>query len=350
MTEAIRHLITEDCRKSCKDTAAFNVLKDDVILVTGGTGFMGKWIAEMISYLNETENLNIKLYLLARDTKKFEDEVPHLAQKEFIKLISHDVRNLYDVPKEVNYIIHAAGTPDNRDHVSQPLKTLETFYKGTTNILDAATRLPSLKKILHLSSHTVYGKNNDESFINENYLGSLEVNNVNHVYGESKMVAETICAIYRNQFKLPITVLRPFAFIGPYHDLDKPWAINNFIRDGILGGPIRILGNGETIRSYLYASDMAVWILKTLVSGQPGDVYNIGSKVAVSLNELAQKIGASINPAIEILSKSSKENYTNISRFVPETKKIVNALGLEETHTIDDAISRTIVWNQLNKK
>ncbi|TCD01958.1 NAD(P)-dependent oxidoreductase [Pedobacter frigidisoli] len=350
MSDAIKHLITEDCKKSCNDISIFSELANQVILVTGGTGFMGKWIAEIVSFLNETENLNISLYLLARDTEKFKDEVPHLAAKQFIKLINQDVRNLHDLPEEVNHIIHAAGTPDNRDHVSQPLRTLETFYKGTNNVLDAATRLPALRKILHVSSHTVYGKNTDEAYIKETYLGTLEVNNVNHIYGESKIVAETLCSIFRNQFKLPITILRPFAFIGPYHDLEKPWAINNFIRDGILGGPIRILGNGSTIRSYLYASDMAVWVLKALVNGQVGDVYNLGSNVPISLNDLATKIQTSINPNIEILSKSSKENYSNVSRLVPETSKTIKALDVQETHTLDDAISRTIVWNQLNKK
>mgnify|MGYP003913797439 CR=1 FL=1 len=350
MTDAIRHLITEDCKKSCTDAAIFDDLKNQVILVTGGTGFMGKWIAEMVTFLNATHNLSINLYLLARDIQKFKDDVPHLAQKQYIKLISQDVRNLHDLPEEVNYIIHAAGSPDNRDHVSQPLKTVETFYKGTFNILDAATRLPGLKKILHISSHTVYGKNNDETFIKESFLGTLEPNTVNHVYGESKIIAETLCSVYKNQFRLPITILRPFAFIGPYHDLEKPWAINNFIRDGILGGPIRILGNGSTVRSYLYASDMAYWILKALAIGQIGENYNLGSKTPVSLNELALKIQGSINPSIEILSKSSKENYVNISRFVADTSKTVKALVVEETHTLEDSINRTIVWNQLNKK
>lgn len=350
MTEVMQSLTFEDCKVSCTSTDVFSILKDQSILVTGGTGFMGKWISEMVSYINETQDYNIKLYLLGRDIKKFKNEVPHLAQKSFIELIEQDVRNIHDLPVGINYIIHAAGSPDNRDHVSHPLRTVETFYKGTNAILDASTRLPELKKIIHISSHLVYGRNDSEEFIDERFLGKLEVNSFSNAYAESKRVAETLCSIYRSNLKLPILIIRPFAFIGPYQDLEKPWAINNFIRDGILGGPIRILGNGATVRSYLYGSDMAFWLLKALVSGQIGESYNLGSKEAISLDELAVKVRKSINNNFEILSKSSKENYTFLSRLVPDISKIVKNLGVKENYNLDISISRTIVWNQLNRK
>ncbi|RZK27073.1 MAG: NAD(P)-dependent oxidoreductase [Flavobacterium sp.] len=350
MVDAIKNLIFEDCKKSCKEPDALTILANKTILVTGGTGFMGKWITEMICFLNETQDLNIKLYLLSRDSQKFEEEVPHLVEKSFVNLIEQDVRNLHDLPEDINYIIHAAGSPDNRDHVSQPLRTMETFYKGTNAVLEVATRLPKLEKFVHISSHLVYGKNDIEPFMNESFLGLIEPNHINHVYGKSKLVAETLCTIYRNQFRMPIVTLRPFAFIGPYQDLEKPWALNNFIRDGILGSSIRIIGNGATIRSYLYASDMAYWIIKTLVVGSIGETYNIGSDEPVSLNDLAKKIQTAINPSLEIISKSSKENYTTISRLVPNIAKITKSLNVEEVYSLDEAINRTIVWNQLNKK
>lgn len=350
MTEAIHNLIYQDCNSSCKDPKVFADLQDKTVLITGGTGFMGKWLAEMINYVNEAHSYNIKLYVLARDIAKFKTEMPHLADKPFIRFIEQDVKNVHDLPQDINYIIHAAGSPDNRDHVSLPIRTVETFYKGTQAILDAASRLPALHKLLHVSSHLVYGKNEAGNLIDEKFAGNVELNSINNVYGESKRIAETLCSIYRHQFKLPIVIVRPFAFIGPYHDLEKPWAINNFIRDGILGGPIRIIGNGSTIRSYLYASDMAYWILKTLVKGQPGENYNIGSKEAISLDTLAGKVKASINNNVEILSKSSKENYSNLSKLVPDTSKISRQIGVEETFGIEDAIKKTIVWNQLIRK
>jgi nucleoside-diphosphate-sugar epimerase len=350
MTEAMINLTFEDCKKSCVDTGSFTTLKDQAILVTGGTGFMGKWIAEMVSFLNETEGLGIKLYLLARDIQKFRDEVPHLAGKSFINLLAQDVKNIHGLPEDINYIIHAAGSPDNREHVSQPLRTVDNFYKGTQGILDAANRLPGLKKVIHISSHQVYGQNTEGAPMSESFSGNQELNNINNNYADAKRIAETLCRIYRSQMKVPVLIMRPFAFIGPYHDLEKPWAINNFIRDGILGGPIRILGNGSTVRSYLYASDMAYWILKTLVSGKVGETYNLGSKQPISLDRLAVLIRDAINHNIEILSKSSKETYSKKSELVPDTAKISREIGVIETTDITDSINRTIVWNQLKRQ
>ncbi|HXH99809.1 MAG TPA: NAD-dependent epimerase/dehydratase family protein [Sphingobacteriaceae bacterium] len=349
ITEAMVNLVFEDCRKSCTNIDIFSALQGQSILVTGGTGFMGKWIAEMISYINATRSYNIQLCLLGRDIQRFKDEVPHLAEKEFIALIEQDVRNIHDLPENINYIIHAAGSPDNREHASQPLRMIETFYKGTQAVLDASTRLSDLKNIVHISSHQVYGENDSQLLINEEYLGRLKSDSINHTYAEAKRITETLCSVYRSHFKLPIILMRPFAFIGPYQDLEKPWAINNFIRDGILGESIRILGNGQTTRSYLYASDMAFWILTALISGKTGESYNLGSKNSITLEDLANKVRSSLNNNIEIITKSSKSIYTNFTRLVPDTSKIVKAFNVDETHSLDDSIKRTIVWNQLNR-
>jgi nucleoside-diphosphate-sugar epimerase len=347
MSKVSDKIILEDCKRSCTDIKVFKAFKNQTILITGGTGFIGKWLAEMFSFFNESENLNIKIILLSRDFEKFIEEVPHLAGKSYLSFIYQDLRNINDIPNEVNYIINAAGSPDNRVHVSQPIKTIETFYKGTLSLFEAATRLPNLKKIVHLSSHQIYGMNENEELLNEKFVGKLDINNV---YAESKRIAESLCYAYRQQFNLPILTIRPFSFLGPYQELDKPWAINNFIRDKILGGPIRILGNGLTVRSYLYASDMAFWIIKALADGQVGEAYNCGSNIGINLNDLAVKISSLGLKNVEILSKSSKENYTDIPKMLPDINKIVNDLNVMETISLDDALLRTILWNESIKK
>ncbi|UPZ16070.1 NAD-dependent epimerase/dehydratase family protein [Flavobacterium humidisoli] len=349
MSLAKNKIVFEDCKTSCVDIESFSVLNNQSILVTGGTGFVGKWIVEMVSYINSASDVNIKLCLLARDIAKFKEEVPHLSEKPFVRFIEQDVRYLHDLPNDIDYIIHAAGSPDNREHVSDPLRTIETFYKGTQSILDVASRIQNLKKIIHLSSHQVYGKNETDQLINENSFGPIEGLNISNCYAESKRIAETLCSYYKNNLRLPIIILRPFAFMGPYQDLEKPWAVNSFIRDAILGGPIRILGNGLTERSYLYASDMAYAILKSLIDGKVGEIYNLGSNIPISLNELALKVQGQSIAKVEILSKSSKENYLNISKLVPNTNKIVKDLNIKEIFTINDSINRTILWNQLSK-
>jgi dTDP-glucose 4,6-dehydratase len=160
-------------------------------------------------------------------------------------------------------------------------------------------------------------------------------------------MSETICKSYKSEFHLPITIVRPFAFIGPFQHLDKPWAINNFIRDAILGGPIRIIGNEHSSKSYMYGSDLANYMLNILVFGKIGEAYNVGSSKSITLIDLANKIKNIINTEIEIKVKSSKDNYSKTIFDIPQTSKIENELNIKEAFGIDEALRRTVLWNKL---
>jgi nucleoside-diphosphate-sugar epimerase len=348
MNETQIKKIQEDCIRSIADYNVLLPLKDQKILVAGGTGFVGKWICEMICVLNEQHDFNVHLYILGRDKELFSNEVPHLLKKNFITLIEQEVRNLHELPLDVTYVIHAASSPDSRVHVSQPLRTLETIFRGTSLILDYCFRLTGLKKVVYLSSNKVYGKITGIEPICETMNGSLDPNKFPNIYAESKRVAESICATYRNQHRMPIVICRPFSIVGPYQHLDKPWAVNNFIRDAILGGPIKILGNGNVTRSYLYGSDAAYWILSAMVLGEVGEVYNIGSSEVVTLNELAVKVKSILSANLKINNKSSKNEYLDTVATIPDLKKIKTQLKVKENFSLDESLERTIIWNKVN--
>jgi nucleoside-diphosphate-sugar epimerase len=345
MEKYLQEMITADCREVVGSSSeALNKLRNRVVYVTGGTGFIGTWIAELLSYLNDTHNFGTQLLLLARDTNAFQDKAPHLAERADIRLIRSDVRNIIDIPVEVNYIIHAAATPDNRQHMSNPLSVMETITKGTAMMLDAATTLPNLFNILNISSGQIYGQQSrDISTITEDVAGTLPCNSITSVYPEAKRYAETLCSAYWSTFKLPIVTARPFAFIGPYQSLDKPWAINNFIRDALTGNTMRIISNGMPVRSYMYPSDMAYWLLRMLVDGKSGTAYNLGSSYGITLRDVAEKVKKYAKSASRIVIK---EMHKDDSVFVPDNSLVFSTLGLEIKVSIDEALERSIRWFQ----
>ncbi len=349
MTLTQKDVILEDCHRVTSGLISHLVpLKNENILITGGTGFMGTWLTEIITFINDNYNFNTHLFLLSTRAGLFREKAPHIAFRPDITLIERDVRNLTDISNEVSWIIHAAASPDSRVHASDPLRTIQVIVDGTDSVLEYATRLPDIKKILNISSGQIYGTQPwDLQGIPENFIGGLDCSALNSAYPESKRIAETICSVYRNQQRLPIVNARPFAFIGPYQGLDRPWAINNFIRDSLLGGPIRILGDGQTVRSYMYPSDMAWWILNILVHGTAGMNYNVGSPESITLQELAEKIAVRVPKPPKIIRGISDDKSLKSTRFVPNVDLAKKSLGLKITTDLDTAIKRTILWNQL---
>jgi len=339
-------MIKEDCIKSINSSlSTLEKLRDSHVLITGGTGFVGKWLTETIIVLNQEYNFNIQLYVLARNESKNHA----FKENSNVHFIKSDIRNLKEIPSSIQYIIHAAGSPDSREHVSNPIRTIDTFYKGTQNILDQASRLSNLLKIVHLSSNKVYGNNFAEVGVSEaNTISTVFQNS--DLYTEAKRVAEAICMAYRSELHLPVVIARPFAFLGPFQSLEKPWAINNFIRDAMLGGPIRILGNEKTTKSYLYGSDLAAMLLNLLVLGESGEAYNVGNASPITLLCLANKIKEAINPAIEVKVKSSRDQYTSTLFDVPNCTKLEKLLRVKPLFSFDEALRRTITWNVLNSQ
>ncbi len=348
MKQDLVEMIEQDCDLVTSGVAdSLSALKGECILITGGTGFVGTWLSELIAFLNDAYNFNTKLILLSARAYNFSAKVPHLAMRKDIEIVERDIRSILDISSDVSWIIHAAANPDNRLHASDPLKTMDVIIKGTDSILMAATRLPNIQKFLNISSGLVYGLQPLElETIPESFRGTLDFTSIGCAYAEAKRMGETLCAVYRNQHRLPIVTARPFAFIGPYQLLDRPWAINNFIRDSLLGEPIRILGDGETVRSYMYPSDMAFWLLSILVRGTVGLSYNVGSPSGVTLRQLAEKIANHFPLRPKIVSRGSEETNSNHSKFVPDITLAQKTLGLKLNVDIETAIKRSIVWNR----
>ena len=352
MSNNIVEMIKRDCDQSAQDVIySLHALKNEAILITGGTGFVGKWLAEMLIFLNDSHKFNVKVFLLSRRARDLYKRVSHLRECKEIEVIERDIRDVTEIPAEVSYIIHAAASPDNRIHSSDPIQTIDTITRGTNAILSVSSVHKNIKKFLNISSGLIYGSQPLElEKIPESFNGALNCGSITSVYAEAKRCAETICSAYYSLYKIPMITIRPFAFIGPYQGLDKPWAINNFFRDGLSGGPLRILSDGETVRSYMYASDMAFWILRILADGVAGLTYNIGSPYGISLKDLAEKIVSNfpVKPVVRsgILYEGSKYR----SRLVPDITLAEKTLGIDLKVSIDEAIKRTLAWYKVVKE
>lgn len=348
MSTPMTEMITQDCAEVTQGlTGSLAGLKKTTVLITGGTGFMGTWLCSMLAFLNDRHGWDTKIILLSQSANNFSAKAPHLALRKDVTLMEKDVRNVVDIDADVNFIIHAAASPDNRMHSSDPLKVLDIIAKGTDAMLAVAARLSDLRKFLNISSGLIYGPQPlDMDGLSEDFHSGPDCDSIVSVYPEAKRFAETLSAAYRTQFKIPVVTARPFAFIGPYQLLDKPWAVNNFLRDSLKGGPIRILGDEKTVRSYMYPSDMAFWLLRILAEGKPGLAYNVGSPHAITLKGLAEKIAGKFPVPPRIVHDGPLAGNARCSKFVPDVTRAMSTLGLNLKVDIDKALDRTLLWHK----
>lgn len=348
MSPAAFEKVRKDVEEVVKDSEHLLApLRDSKILITGGTGFVGSWLVETLAFLNDAFDYGIRMQLLAKHASQFKNRAPHLAGRKDVSLLDKDVKDIIEFDEDVSYIVHAAANPDNRLHSSDPLRAMGVIAKGTESALAAASRISGLKKFMNISSGLVYGPQPLAlDAIPESFSGGPDCASIMSVYSEAKRFSETLCAVYRNQYKMPVVTARPFAFIGPYQFLDKPWAVNNFMSDALRGGAINILGDERTIRSYMYPSDMAFWLLRILAAGDSGHAYNVGSPFGITLKELADKIAANFTPQPEVRLASKDYKPPHRSRFVPDVRAAESSLGLRVRVGIDDAIKRTLLWHR----
>lgn len=326
-----------------------NALRQTELVVLGGTGFVGSWIAEMVAALNDEFQFSVKLSLLSRNVDKFATKLPHLANCTNVHLIKSDVRQLSQFPMNADWVIHAAANPDVRTHASNPLETASVIVDGTRSVIGTVERMGQLKKLLYLSSGLVCRSQsaNDHDGVTENASGAPALD-ASFMYPNAKRFAETLCSAARAQSRIPLVIARPFSFIGPYQSLDTPWAQTTFLADALRGRAIRVLGDGQVMRSYLYGSDTAYWLLKILTQeNNSGDVVNVGSPEGMTLQDLAKAIARNFEPSPDILFNTAPRIAGKSTHLLPDITHAQLEYGLSVLTPLSDAIRSTVKWHRM---
>ncbi len=339
-------MIKEDIQKVLNNYPAekFSKLHNSNILITG-SGFFSTWILEFLTHLNDAYNAQIKISIVSKSFKSFRSNANHLLIRKDLEFIEKDVREIVQLDKDLDWVINTIGDTNTRNHATDPVGTSDSIINGTKNLLDHCIRLDNIKKILHLSSGLVNGRVTDENPIKESEIGIVDFSVASNCYVEAKRFSETLCASYRSEFRLPIVIARPFAFIGPYQSMDSPFALNNFLRDGLSGNLIRVLGDGETVRSYLYGAEAAYLALKILIDSDSGSIVNIGSEEGIKIKDLANLVADSFGNQSKV-----EVNYfgykTNYSKLIPDITIAKKKYNFTTVFPLNISLKRTIDWHK----
>lgn len=314
------------------------------LFITGGTGFIGRWMLEALADANDRLGLGVAATILTRDPAGFALGNPALAARSEFHFQSGDVLGLEPDGNAYSHVIHAATDASAALNEHDPRQMFDTIVTGTRRVLDFALA-SGAKRFFFMSSGAVYGVQPwGMTHVEEAYVGSPDLFTHRSAYGEGKRAAEMLCAIYRKQFGVEIVNARIFALLGPLLELGIHFAAGNFIRNAMDGQQVTVLSDGRAVRSYLYAGDLTEWLWAMLLRAPENSTYNVGSEEAVSIGELAARIAGLLGSAgHEILGQP--DPGWNPGRYVPSTARIRKELELKPRVGLDEAILRTAAWN-----
>jgi dTDP-glucose 4,6-dehydratase len=319
---------------------SWQTLKGQKIFITGGTGFVGKWLLGTLLDADSKLNLNCQVTLLSRDPTAFLRDWPEIVNR--FKWITGDVRTFPIDNYDFDVIIHAAT------EVVENLPPEDLFSiccDGTRRVLELAKKCRASKFLL-ISSGAVYGPlPSGMTHVPETFLGGPDPLLSSSAYGEGKRVSEWL-AVHASSERFEVMIARVFALVGPHLPLDKHFAIGNFIQAAIKNEEIIIKGDGTPYRSYLYAADMAAWLWAILLRGKSGYPYNVGSDESISIFDLASRVCRLLDcdSQISVLKKSNSLT-NNPLRYVPDISRMKSELMIPAPFSLDDAIIRTAKWN-----
>jgi dTDP-glucose 4,6-dehydratase len=304
------------------------------ILLTGGTGFVGRALLDRFIALHDLGAVSCEVEVLSRDPQRFLDMYPEYGGRQWLRYCTGSLDNLAQLDGTYTDVIHAAADT----HVSSNRADwADQIVLGTRRMLDIAVRCGA-KRFLFTSSGAVYGPQPDFlAKIDETYHGAPQSTALSSVYGQAKRQAEQLCTIYKAEHGLETVIARLFAVSGKHLPADGPYAIGNFIRDALFADEIHVQGSGDAIRTYLDGEDVSDWLLCLLARGIPGEAYNVGSDRPVSIRELAFIVQTLLAPDKAVRIGSAEKDNGARSRYIPGVEKAAS-IGLSQTIDLERSI------------
>jgi dTDP-glucose 4,6-dehydratase len=321
----------------------WEALRGQRLFITGGTGFVGTWLTESLAWADTTLNLGVEAVLLTRNPDAFRAKAPSVANHKSIRLLRGTAQSFEFSQGEFQFVIHAATESATKPTAENPAGSFDADLAATRRVLEFA-RQTGTRRLLFTSSGAVYGRQpEDLPGIPEDYSGAPSATDEKSAYGQAKRASEFLCTMYSRQFGFDTLIARLFAFVGPHLPLEG-YAVGNFLRDAMSGSSIRIESDGSTVRSYLYAADMAAWLWTILLKGESAHPYNVGSPKAITVRELANEVAKTADRkiGIEVLGRSG----VPATRYVPDTSRAERELGLTARVSLEESLRRTMAWNR----
>lgn len=306
------------------------------ILVTGGAGFIGRWVVKKL--LSEDKDLVIIDNLSNGRKENLAEFENHPNLKE---VLINDIRKRDIVDKlfskyKFSICFHLAAQINVQESLNNPPKSFENNVLGTYNILEAAREFNT--KIILIGTCMVYDLANSEVAISENHpVKPLSP------YAGSKLAAEELAISYFYGSKLPIVILRPFNTYGPFQKTNmEGGVVSIFVNRKIKNEKLLIYGDGTQTRDLLYVEDCVDFIVKASESNVcVGEIINAGTGKDISINDLALLIVGDLSRIEHI---KHQHPQSEIMKLVCDNSKAKDLLNWLPKTSLEEGIRKLEEW------
>ncbi len=321
-------------------------LRGKCVLVTGATGLIGSILARALVCASVRRSLGLRVLAAVRNRAKAERMFSSFLQ-EGLELFVCDILRSFELPGDVDYIVHGAGVTTSKDFVDHPVETILTTLRGTENLLELA-RGKSVKGMVYLSSMEAYGVVDAEHYnVRETDYGYIDPLQVRSSYSESKRMAEGLCGAYAHEYGVPVKAARLAQTFGAGIPESENRVFAQFARSILTGQDIVLHTDGSKAHCYCYTSDAVLGILKVLLDGTPGEAYNVSNEATFStIREMAEMLIADYSESgsklvFDIPEDANKYGYAPTSRMLVNAEKL-RALGWEPEADLREMFRRLL--------
>jgi len=310
--------------------------KDAKILVYGGTGFVGSWLIGGLLNANLEFSLNLEISIVTRNVAKAIEKFNPNSEK--LNFIECDLSISEPGEKPIADYVFLGSTPTR---ASTGSSNFEAVIKASANTANHASKVESNRFekpfLLHLSSGAIYG----EQSIDMLYRNETDpvLRSSSNPYIKSKLLIDEILGKAHTQDLINFNSPRLFSFAGPLISLDEHFAVGNFINDALNGREIQIKRNPNTVRSYMYPTDLICILLKLIQSNSKGNI-NIGSDNPIKISDLAVKISNAAS-GVGIWMSNPKDIPSN---YVPSITNLREEIWSSTFVSLDLALEKWISW------
>jgi UDP-glucuronate decarboxylase len=301
------------------------------ILVTGGAGFIGSHLIDHLMTANHTVICVDNLYTGRKSNNAQWAEHPNF------KFIEHDIISPIAVD-QIDQIYHLACPASPVHYQADPIKTAQTNFLGTFNVLELAKQWNA--RVLLASTSEVYG----DPLIHpqtEDYWGNVNCTGIRSCYDEGKRISETLTFDYHRQFGTEVRVARIFNTHGTRMLENDGRVVSNFVVQALKGIPLTIYGDGSQTRSFCYVSDLVDGLMRLMNGNYIGPV-NLGNPAEYTILQLAQTIQKLIDPTADIVFKPLPQD--DPQRRQPDISRAKFHLDWEPTVPLEEGLSKTIAY------